>query len=136
MIRDTIAAIFNGAPTYDKPSENNSDVQLDTPLIKIAADKYLVHSKSADIKQKTTPTPLLFIVFTSLSNPDSSKPHVQISAILSYHILCQHVKCSSEDAVSIITIPMITDTTMAATVMSGFFFFSVFWMACLQISAV
>ena len=65
-----IEATFTGAPTYDKPLENNPAFQLDTPLIKIAADKYLVHMKSADMKQKMEPTPLLFIVLTSLSAPD------------------------------------------------------------------
>ena len=61
-------AVFNGVPTYNKPAANNSESQLDTPLIKIAADTYRAHINSADIKQKTEPTPLLFIVLTSLSN--------------------------------------------------------------------
>ena len=65
-----IEATINGAPTYDKPLENNPADQLDTPLIKIDADKYLTHMKSADMKQKMEPTPLLFIVLTSLSAPD------------------------------------------------------------------
>ena len=61
-----MAMIFNGLPTYSRPLENKAASQLDTPLKKIAADKYLALIKSAAIKQKIEPTPLLFNVFPPL----------------------------------------------------------------------
>ena len=53
------------SPTHRSPRWNKDSSHVLTPDIKIAAVKYFVAYSNPAIKQKITPVPLLFILFTS-----------------------------------------------------------------------
>ena len=57
-----IEAIVRQDPTQPRPAENNDESHEATLLINIAAAIYFEEIKIADIKQKITPTHLLFIL--------------------------------------------------------------------------
>lgn len=57
-----IEAIVRQDPTWPRPAENNDESHEATLLINIAAAIYFEEIKIADIKQKITPTHLLFIL--------------------------------------------------------------------------
>lgn len=60
-IREIADEFESEDPTYSKLDENRFSLQVFILLINIAAAKYLVHNRIADVKIKIAPTPLLFI---------------------------------------------------------------------------
>ena len=61
--RAAIEATVRAGPTYSSPEANNSLSHELTPLMQTAADRYLAAVRIADIRQKTAPIPLLFMIF-------------------------------------------------------------------------
>lgn len=62
MIIAMMASIDRNGPTYSNPFLNREASFVVTLLMNIAADMYFAETRIADIRQKITPTPLLFIL--------------------------------------------------------------------------
>ena len=62
IIMARMASIDRNGPTYSKPVLNREASFVVTLLMNIAADMYFAETRIADIRQKITPTPLLFII--------------------------------------------------------------------------
>lgn len=62
MIIARMASIDRNGPTYSSPDLNSVASHEVTLLMNIAADMYFAETRIADIRQKITPTPLLFIL--------------------------------------------------------------------------
>lgn len=60
MIIARMASIDRNGPTYSSPFLNREAFFIAKLLMNIAADMYFAETRSADIRQKITPTPLLF----------------------------------------------------------------------------
>ena len=57
-----MASIDRNGPTYSSPDLNSVASHEVTLLMNIAADMYFAETRIADIRQKITPTPLLFVL--------------------------------------------------------------------------
>lgn len=57
-----MASIDRNGPTYSNPFLNREASFVAILLMNIAADIYFAETRIADIRQKITPTPLLFIL--------------------------------------------------------------------------
>ena len=62
MIIAMMASIDRNGPTYSNPFLNREASFVAKLLMNIAADMYFTETRIADIRQKITPTPLLFIL--------------------------------------------------------------------------
>lgn len=60
MIIARMASIDRNGPTYSSPFLNREASFIAKLLMNIAADMYFAETRIADIRQKITPTPLLF----------------------------------------------------------------------------
>lgn len=60
MIIARMASIDRNGPTYYSPFLNREASFIAKLLMNIAADMYFAETRIADIRQKITPTPLLF----------------------------------------------------------------------------
>ena len=61
MIIARMASIDSNGPTYSNPFLNREASFVARLLMNIATDMYFVETRISDIRQKVTPTPLLFI---------------------------------------------------------------------------
>ena len=62
MIIAMMASIDRKGPTYSRPFLNKEASCVGKLLMNIAADMYFAETRIADIRQKITPTTLLFIL--------------------------------------------------------------------------
>lgn len=62
MIIAMMDSIDRNSPTYSSPFLNRKASFVAKSLMNIAADMYFAETRIADIRQKITPTPLLFIL--------------------------------------------------------------------------
>lgn len=64
MIIARMASIDRNGPTYSNPFLNREASFVARLLMNIVADMYFAETRIADIRQKITPIPLLFILDT------------------------------------------------------------------------